>query len=95
MPINARTTTANYDDCTLRKEDAVRITVQVANQACRYQVNTDPLGGETWVPIGGIHLVPGLWTFDAPDWTEYGVQAVQGMRFIALNPADPAVITAN
>lgn len=96
MPINARTTTASYDACRLDKPDAVSFTVQVANQTCVYQLNVPTFGnGETWMPTEGANLVPGLWTFDPTDWAEYGVSKAQGIRFKAVDPADPAIVTVS
>lgn len=95
MPINARTTTTNYDACRLDKPNAKSFTVQVGNQTVSYQLNVPPFGnGESWVPVGGAQLVPGLWTFTSDDWVEHG-PICNGIRFAAVDPASPAVVTAS
>lgn len=95
MAINARTTTANYDACRLDKPNAKSFTVQVGNQTVSYQLNVPTFGnGESWVPIGGAQLVPGLWTFDPSDWQEWGPQC-NGIRLAAVNPATPGIVTVS
>lgn len=96
MPLNARTTTAVADDTRLNKQDARAFTVIVANQAVYYELNVAPFGGgESWQPIGGIILYPGLWNFNATDWQEYGVDRVQGIRFRSVITTDPGVVSVN
>lgn len=96
MPINARTATADPEACRLNKSNATEFTVQVGNQTCAYQVNAAPFGrGEVWVPSPAAYLVPGLWHFDQGDFSQYGVNVVQGIRFVSVDPTNPAVITVS
>lgn len=94
MPINARITTADPNACRLDKSNATEFTVQVANQTVAYQLNTSPFGrGENWNPNPAAYLVPGLWNFSQSDFTQYGVSVVQGIRFSAVDPANPGIVT--
>lgn len=96
MPLNNRTTTARFENTTLSKADAKGFTVQVSNQTVVYQLNIPPFGnGENWVPIGGANLLPGFWTFDATDFSDYGADTAQGIRFRAIDVADPANISVS
>lgn len=94
MPLNARTTTADYNAARLDKPGARAFTVQVANQTVFYQLNVPPFGnGENWMPLEGAMLVPGLWNFDPSDWSEFGVETAAGIRFRAVDPVSPGIVT--
>lgn len=96
MPLNAVTTTTNPDACRLNKQNAVSFTVTIANQSAYYELNVAPFGrGETWVPVGGAILSPGLWNFSPSDWAEYGVGTVQGIRFRSVLSTDPSVVSVS
>ena len=94
MPINARTTTDNFDDCKLSKINAEIFTSTVQNQAVLIQLNVPPFGtGENWLPIGGMRLDPGYWQFKIEDFTEFGVSRAQGIRAKSAVAGVPAIIT--
>lgn len=96
MPLNNKSTTLLFSDTVFTKKDAATFTVQVANQTVKYQLNVPPFGnGENWVPVGGINLLPGFWNFSATDFTEYGAQVAQGIRFASLTATDPAIVSVN
>lgn len=97
MALNSvKASATDWNACRLDKPGAQRITVQVGNQTCRYQLNVAPFGtGETWQPAEGANLTPGMWTFDPADWAEYGVERAHGIRFLSVDAADPAVINAS
>lgn len=78
------------------KRDARRFTVTVTGGTVKYQINVPPFGvGENWQPMNGAFLQAGFWTFDQNDWTEYGTEFAQGMRFALTDPASPATVSVS
>lgn len=95
MPINGVQTTTDFDGCRMDKTNATSFTVDVSNQYALYQINVAPFGrGENWQPAIGADIGPGYWVFGPADWSQYGVDKAQGIRFKSKVSVSPAVISA-